>query len=353
MKWTYFLLILLLLVSCKKEINHNVVSVSNDVIKQMNTYKPAEGQLETILKNFQSEKNAYQASQSGLKSLVILDDCPVDQAIFQMEAVLNYEYGHVLDSTLAYDNTTTTNFTINTKGLDNNGIVLIDANDMLQKYSDLEELSSTNEAGKGLMFINITLTSIGNGVASFTASKTTGHYVGEAYTGNLSTYEFPSTFPPVYAITSLYYSGKCGMDYINENIFLRRVASTICGAGGELIFTNFSDDHNIGNSIFADSWETDPIYGWGRWGIDKHLIYYNYSSWVEILGYQKMNQYLNGTRYIYQVRSDNLPIGRAIVGWKLGWGTSIIHDTYGNVTHLSDSWITETSADYYCSSTPF
>jgi len=119
-KLIYFFEFLLMITSCKKNTQQNavIVNASKDLIKEMNFYEPDVSQIDMMVSSFQKEKIAYQEHKLGLKDLVIIGDRPIDLALFQIEAVLNYERGNILDTTLEYLKTESTTFTIEAKGYD-------------------------------------------------------------------------------------------------------------------------------------------------------------------------------------------------------------------------------------------
>lgn len=114
-KFIYFFVTLVAVTACKKDKNEAVINASKDLIKEMNFYEPDVSQIDTMVSNFQKEKMAYQEHKLGLKDMVIIGDKPIDKAIFLMEAVLNFEYGNIKDSTLKYEYSEKMEFTVETK----------------------------------------------------------------------------------------------------------------------------------------------------------------------------------------------------------------------------------------------
>lgn len=324
------------------------ITMPESDIKKLNHYDAGSDKIDGILTGFQKEKIAFIGTQQGLKSFVSIEDRPIDKAIFQMEAVLNHERGHVNDPSYGFKKEVEREFSIPVSVINGNGVPIIAATDLMEKYAEIESFATSNDDGTELMYANLTLTNVDGGVATLSVSKSTGNYIGQNLTGALSDYVFPSIQPSVHAITTLNYSGVCGMQLINEHLFVSQDNCYECANGQNIWFTNFSDDNNIGNMISVGTYATDPVYGYGRWGLDKHLIYYNYTSWGEMLNYQTLNQYLDGTRYIYNWYSSKLVPGLAIVGWLIEWGSWPLYDSYGFPTYQCEAWIKRTTAEYYC-----
>jgi len=328
----------------------------------MNFYEPDVSQIDMMVNSFQKEKIAYQEHKLGVKDLVIIGDRPIDEAIFLMEAVLNFEYGKFQDSTLKYDYSEKIEFTVETKGYDEKGKILLVGNDLMDKYFEVENFSNTFENGKSLLFTDISFEKVVNNLAYFSSTKTIGNTAGNTFTGSLSNFHFDSTQQSVKAVFNNYCNNSnytlCGIDLINSKIFVPNnfnpnSPSFICHNGGDLIFSNFTNPLDGSYYIDYESWDDDPIYGWGRWGVDKHLIYYNLQHQGDCFDYNNLNHYLDGARYIYQVKLNALPNNRTIVSWNLNYGTGTIHDIYGNPTYVCWSWIVPVYATYYCSSLPY
>ena len=140
----FFVILFALFMGCKKETNEAIVNVSKDLIKEMNYYVPDVTQIETIVSNFQKEKIAYQEHISGNKDLVIIGDKAIDLSIFLMEAVLNFERGNIEDTTLIFEKNEKMEFTVNTKGYDYEGKILLDGNDLMIKYIEAEKFAIDN-----------------------------------------------------------------------------------------------------------------------------------------------------------------------------------------------------------------
>lgn len=232
----------------------------------------------------------------------------------------------------------------------------MDGKDLMEKYVEVENFSNNYEDGKSLLFTDISFEKVANNLAYFSSTKAIGNAVGSIFTGSLSNFHFDQTQQSVRAVLNYYCANShytlCGIDLINSKIFTPNNYSFVCSGGGDLIFSNFTNPNNAAYYIDYESWDNDPIYGWGRWGVDKHLIYYNLQHQGDCFDYNSLNHYLDGARYIYQVKLSALSNNRTIVSWNLKYGTGTIHDTYGNPTFLCWSWIVPVYATYYCSSLP-
>ena len=351
-KLIYFFVFLLMITSCKKNTQQNalIVNASKDLIKEMNFYEPDVSQIDMMVSSFQKEKIAYQEHKLGLKDLVIIGDRPIDLALFQIEAVLNYERGNIIDTTLKYLKTESTAFTIEAKGYDALGKVLLDGGDVMDLYSDMEAYAINNGIGEELIFINITLEKMEGLMAFFKFDKEIGlknvFFLGNDY--------FPSTQPPVLALDRYLCDGmtvvpKSGIELIDSKIFINTGAYQACFNGGDVIIYNISTEH-----ISYDGWYDDPIYGWGQWH-NKGLMYFKngYGGWPNTcMDYNELNTYLDGARYIYQTVTSDWPSNKVMLGWHLEGGKGVIQLTTP-WTYQVNTWFNFTSANWYCSNMPY
>jgi len=341
----------MLLGSCNKETQDiKMVRVSDKIVKEMNTYNVDVSQIETLVTSFQKEKIAYQNQVNGEKTLIVIDDKPIDLALFQIEAVLNYERGNITDTTLKYSKTDSSEFVIMAKGYDALGKVLLDAEDIMKKYSDMEAFALANSQGEELVYVNITLEKVENFLAYFKVEKEVGLkdvlVLGEDY--------FPPTQTSVLAVDDFLCNNttqtpKSGIELIDSKIFSTTGLYQACPNGGDVILYNIGTGH-----ISYDGWDTDPIYGFGQW-YTKGLMYFkeDYGGWPNTcMDYNELNKYLNGARYIYQTLTNNCPSNTKILSWHLEGGKGEVHLTTPWLYQVY-TWVKFTGANWYCANMPY
>jgi hypothetical protein len=322
-KLIYLFVFLLAISACKKE-SKEKISISKDVIEKLNNYKPDFNEFDGLINNFCKQRKAHikniacANNPSALKSFVVIDDIPADLAKCLMEMFLNYENGHIMDSTLREFKSERNDFTIVVDNISPEGIPELNGNDFMAKFAAIDSFLKKNNTEEALKYATITLSKIENGLAYFSCEKN----IGKAQGFVLGTDHFTSAQPDVMSIFPYLCDGITpsleGYNLINSYLFnYSNQIPQNQSSGTVMLFYNFSpttarygkdliNNPNIGTGTYGSAGLI-----WDKWRIG---CYPNHC-----LSYDSLNQFLDGARLIYQVNTAGMALNHeAYVKYRLG-----------------------------------
>ena len=273
-------LIAIVVYNCKKE------NTSQNIVAKINTTKmfmPDQSQIVNIIKKFGKECKAYQEALKT-KSPINIEDRPLDEGLWTLEAALNYDYRNPHDS-LGNFVTDSMTITVNNTGIIN-GQPILSGNSMAAQYEVLNNFVAqqlANEPNNVLVAADLEVKESNENTTTFEVTITRGAVTPDYGWKNFEAWKAGAIGPHNNTVLCNGYDNP----YLNIHNAAERIAMVINWNGGQVPYCN-------GGSVFY----TNVIMA--EAGLPE-LPYYNYfyhGDMGECLDYNQLLFWYNNAQYV-------------------------------------------------------
>ncbi len=241
--------LLIVIFSCKKEADLRQIYTSEQIHSE---FLPGHEEVIPLILKFKETQVNY---RNGLKTFA---DMPLDQALWTLEASVNYDFASENDSTtdFVYDT-----ITVYVDSYYENDTVKVDGESLLEAYDDLfdfitEHISDT--ANTQLIAGDLSVTDTTTTTTTFMLVTITGPYITGDRSINSTDYWYAANGLGMCDETNV---GKDAADRIDQVLNWNHGMSIACASGSSLFYTNITveylDKDGNGNYYFWNGDDAD------------------------------------------------------------------------------------------------